>query len=542
MLVVNKLSKRFRGENTPLFEDVTFTVNGGERVGVIGPNGSGKSTLLKLIVGELDADRGSLMFAPPNLRIGYLAQGMVVDETQTLDEVLFPHLRELDTVEAELERLAGELGDGAESTLEAYHATLERITFLSERMSQAHGEKMLAEMGLDLPLDTPVATLSGGQKTRLNLARILLQNPQLLVLDEPTNHLDIQALNWLESWLMQFAGGVLIVSHDRAFLDRVVNRIVALDTESQSARVFVGNYTDYIETLRYEKDQQWAQWQDQQVKIAKMQRDVQTTMARSIRKENATVNDQQRRYAKKVAQKAKAKETRLKRYIEAEDRVEKPTRTWEMKLDFDRLPTTHGVPVRTENLSIGYESPLLSNLNLAIQAGERIALLGPNGQGKSTLLKTLIGELKPLAGTLQIGSGVQIGYLAQEQDILDSTSTPLKTLQDQAGLNHTDARSFLHHFLFGGDEVFRPIEAMSYGERARLMLALLVAKGANLLVLDEPLNHLDLSAREQFETALMAFPGSVLAVVHDRYFVDKFATHIWHIDKGTLQIDYQNVE
>ena len=539
MLVVNKLSKRFRGENNPLFEDVTFTVNGGERVGVIGPNGSGKSTLLKLIVGELDADSGSLMFTPPNLRIGYLAQGMIVDETQTLDEVLFPHLRELDTAEAELERLAGALADGDESILEAYNATLERITFLSERMSQAHGEKMLAEMGLNLPLDTLVATLSGGQKTRLNLARILLQNPQLLVLDEPTNHLDIQALTWLESWLMQFAGGVLIVSHDRAFLDRVVNRIVALDTESQSARVFVGNYTDYIETLRYEKDQQWAQWQDQQVKIAKMQRDVQTTMARSIRKENATVNDFQRAAAKRVAQKAKAKETRLKRYMEAEDRVEKPTRTWEMKLDFDRLPTTHGVPVRTENLSIGYDSPLLSNLNLAIQAGERIALLGPNGQGKSTLLKTLIGELKPLSGTLQIGSGVQIGYLAQEQDILDSASTPLKTLQDEAGLNHTDARSFLHHFLFAGDEVFRPIEAMSYGERARLMLALLVAKGANLLVLDEPLNHLDLSAREQFETALMAFPGSVLAVVHDRYFVDKFATHIWHIDKGTLQIEYR---
>ncbi len=217
-------------------------------------------------------------------------------------------------------------------------------------------------------------------------------------------------------------------------------------------------------------------------------------------------------------------------------RVEKPGQTWQLKLDFGDLPTTGQDVVFVENLSIGYDpaAPLLSDLTLTLRAGERIAVLGPNGHGKSTLLKTIIGELPALGGGVRIGSSVQIGYLAQEQETLDPASTPLDVIQASAPLSHTDARSFLHYFLFAGDDVFTPVGALSYGERARLMLAILVARGANLLVLDEPINHLDVPSRELFEEALSAFQGSVLAVVHDRYFVDKFATTVWYIADGTL--------
>jgi ATP-binding cassette, subfamily F, member 3 len=256
-----------------------------------------------------------------------------------------------------------------------------------------------------------------------------------------------------------------------------------------------------------------------------------------VRKENATQNDHQRRYAKKVAKRAKAKDTRLKQYLASEERVEKPKPTWNLKLDFGDLPTTGQDVVFLHDLAIGYapDRPLLHGLTLTLRAGERIAVLGPNGHGKSTLLKTIVGQVPPLAGRVRIGASVTIGYLAQEQEILDPLSTALDVIQTEAPLNHTDARSFLHYFLFAGEDVFTPVGALSFGERARLMLAVLVARGANLLVLDEPINHLDVPSREKFEEALSAFQGSVLAVVHDRYFVDRFATTAWHITDGVLR-------
>jgi ATP-binding cassette subfamily F protein 3 len=267
-----------------------------------------------------------------------------------------------------------------------------------------------------------------------------------------------------------------------------------------------------------------------------MQADVRFTMAKAVRRENATEDDFQRRLAKKVAKRAKAKEMRLKRYMESEDRVEKPKPVWNLKLDFGDLPPTGQDVLFLEGLSIGYapDAPLLAGLNLVLRAGERAAVLGPNGHGKTTLLKTIIGQLTPLQGRVRIGASVLIGYLAQEQEILDPRGYALSVIQSAALLNDTDARSFLHFFLFTGDEVFTPVHDLSYGERARLMLAVLVARGANLLVLDEPINHLDVPAREKFEEALAVFQGSVLAVVHDRYFVDKFATTVWHVESGTL--------
>ncbi|MBN1202135.1 MAG: ABC-F family ATP-binding cassette domain-containing protein [Anaerolineae bacterium] len=541
MLVVSNISKHFPGVDEPVLSNISFTVNPGERVGLIGPNGCGKTTLLRIITGEIAPDSGSVTFVPADLRVGYLPQGLDASDDAPLRDVLYPGAAALRRVEAEVERLAGALAAAPNGQMDdlmrAYGDALDRLEHLSRQIDPGEGERVLAGLHLDhLPLDTPVGTLSGGQKTRLGLAALLVNNPQLLILDEPTNHLDVSALEWLEAWLQAFPGGALIVSHDRTFLDETVNRVAAIDARTHTARLFEGGYSRYAAAIRSEQDKQWAQWRDQQVEIARLQADVRRTMARAVRKENATQDDHQRRYAKKVAKRAKAKETRLKRYLESGDRVEKPGSTWGLKLDFGDLPPTGQDVVSLDGLSIGYapSAPLLQDLNLRLRAGERIAVLGPNGHGKSTLLKTIVGELPPLAGRVRIGASVQIGYLAQQQEILDPRGNALDTILSEARLSHTDARSFLHYFLFSGDEVFAPIAQLSYGERARLMLAVLVARGANLLVLDEPINHLDVPGREQFETALAAFQGSALAVVHDRYFVDKFATTIWHIQDGAL--------
>lgn len=287
-----------------------------------------------------------------------------------------------------------------------------------------------------------------------------------------------------------------------------------------------------------------AQWSDQQAEIQRLRHDAQRTMARAVRKENATNNDQQRRYAKKVAKKAKAKEKRLERYMKSDERVEKPGQTWQVKMAFGELGHVRGDAVRLDAVSVGYDSsvPLLTGLDLRVGSGEHIAITGPNGHGKTTLLRTIIGRLEPLAGQVQVASSVQVGYLAQEQEILDPQASPLQTIQREARLTETEARSFLHFFLFAGDDSLRPVGDLSFGERTRLMLARLVVRGANLLVLDEPLNHLDLDSREKFEQALMNFSGTVLAVAHDRYFIDRFADAVWTVAAGKVDVALSGVE
>ncbi len=532
MLVVSNVSKQFHLET--ILQNITFTVNAGERIGIVGSNGAGKTTLLRIITGEISPDTGSVQMNPPSLRAGYLPQGLAVGDNTPLEDVLYPQMPALRTAEADVERLGAALASaGAEedfdAVMAAYSGALERLEYFSRQVATGDGEAILAGLGLvEFDLSTPIGILSGGQKTRLMLASLLVNDPQLLILDEPTNHLDVTALEWLEEWLNHFAGGVLMVSHDRTFLDRTANTIIALDESTHTIRSYPGNYRDYVQTAVSERDKHWAQWRDQQAEIARLKHDAERTMALSVRIENATGGS---RKARLIARRAKAKETRLKRYMESDERVDKPEQTWSLKLDFGNLPTTGRDVVHLENLSVGYGEPLLRDLNLGVRAGERVAVLGQNGHGKSTLLKTIIGQLEPLAGQVHIGASVKIGYLAQEQDTLHPDSNPLETLLGEVAMSHTDARSFLHYFLFGGDDVFRPIHLLSYGERTRLMLAILVVRGSNLLVLDEPVNHLDIPSRELFEAALNNFKGSVIAVVHDRYFVDKFADTVWQVER-----------
>jgi ATP-binding cassette subfamily F protein 3 len=541
MLQVSNLSKRYA--DAIILDRVSFVVNPGDRVGLIGPNGCGKTTLLRIIVGQEQADRGSVQFSPPDLPVGYLEQGQHAGEDETALDFLRIGQEALEAATARVAQLASRLAhaDGPEQDrlLATYGdavAELERVAAAQPPLHEL--EAVLAGLGLaQVPLDTPVGILSGGQKTRLGLARVLLHGPRLLLLDEPTNHLDIEALEWLEAWLQDFAGAALIVSHDRAFLDRTVNRILDLEVESHTAVEYPGNYSDYIEAWERKREKQWAAWRDQQAEIRRVRQDITATKHQALSVELTTTPGQPgvRRIAKKVARKAKARQRKLERYLEDEERVEKPRPTWRMKLAFEDVPESGQDVLVMQDLAVGYDGePLASDINQVLRAGERVTLLGPNGSGKTTLLRVIAGHLAPLAGRVRLGANVRVGYYAQEQETLDPHSTPFETILEVASMSETDIRSFLHYFLFAQEEVFVPVGALSYGERARLVLARLVATGCNFLLLDEPVNHLDIPSRTQFEQAMRAFEGTVLAVVHDRYFIRSFATRIWGLYDGRL--------
>jgi ATP-binding cassette subfamily F protein 3 len=527
MLTVHDLSKSFSVH--PILQNVTFSINRGDRVGLIGPNGSGKTTLLRILAGEERPDRGHVAIDPA-IKTGYLTQGFELDPELTVDQVLSQATGDPELLQAKLEQVALELAaapdDGALQM--AYDHVLQQIN----RYDPGQVLSIVETLGLiELPEEQPVGLLSGGQKTRLALALILLWQPDLLLLDEPTNHLDLEMLEWLEQWLGNFRGAALIVSHDRAFLDRSVNRILALDEHTHQIREYAGNYSDYLEQYLQEREKQWTAYRDQVYEIRRMEQDINRIKQQAKGTEQATKNDQLRRYAKKVARKAKSREKKLERYRESDERVEKPSRSWQMKLEFGE-PQHVGQDIAVlEELAVGYPGypPLLEALNLRIQGGQRVVLTGPNGSGKSTLLRTIAGHIAPRAGAVRLGAGVKIGYMTQEQRHLEPQLNALQMVQRAAPLNETDARSFLHFFLFSDDEPLRPSAQLSFGERARLSLALLVAQGCNFLLLDEPINHLDIPSRSRFEEALLQFEGTILAVVHDRYFIDAFATDLWRV-------------
>ena len=535
MLTAHGVSKQYG--LAPVLKNVTFSVNSGERVGLIGPNGSGKTTLLRLLTGQEKPDAGHVALSPGTLRVGYLAQGFEPDPEETVAEVLHTAVGDPYKLEDELAQIALALAENPEDEelQEAYDDVLTRLN----RSDNGRVPAILSAFDLDqLPETQLVGTLSGGQKTRLALALVLLGEPQLLLLDEPTNHLDIAMLQWLEAWLADFPGGALIVSHDRAFLDQTTNRILDLDPHTQTIREYAGNYTDYLEQVLNEQEKKWAAYKDQAYEIRRMKQDIarQRESAMAIHRATTARQPGVRMFAKKAMTRAKSREKKLERYENSDERVDKPARSWQMKLDFDE--TTHlGRDVLTlAGLNVGYAgfAPLLTNLNQLVQAGQRVVLTGPNGAGKSTLLRTIAGEIRPLSGQFRLGGSVKLGYMSQEQEGLTPGLTALEIIQRAAPLNETDARSFLHYFLFTGDDPLRPIEQLSFGERARLALARLVAEGCNFLLLDEPINHLDIPSRTRFEQALAQFEGTILAVVHDRYFIERFAEEVWLVEDGRL--------
>ena len=549
MLSVNRVSKTY-GIQT-ILEDVSFIINSGDRVGLVGPNGCGKTTLLRIITGLERPDAGRVAMEP-GVSIGYLAQGLEPSFGATVGEVVRSGIDGLRAAQQKVETLAEQMSTGStsEAMLADYGEALERFEALGGYAVELRCEPILAGLGLqDIGLDTPVQRLSGGQRTRLGLARLLVTEPTLLLLDEPTNHLDISALEWLEEFLAAYRGAALVVSHDRTFLNNTVSRILSLDARTHRLTEYTGDYTDFELAKAAERDRQWMVWRDQQDELARLE-----ASARHMRrlasyrkggKADKTVNGDKFAAGKhgffanrslETSRRAKSIEQRIEKLL-TEDKIDKPKSTWQMKLDFGEMTRGGQIVVALEDVGQAFgEHVLFRHVDLTLRHGDRVALIGPNGTGKTTLLRAIVGELMPTEGRVRIGSGVRIGYMPQEHETLDPSATPLSTVQALTPMSETETRNFLHYFLFEGDEVFTPVGQLSYGERARLILAKLVVSGVNCLVLDEPVNHLDIPSRERFEAALDAFPGTVLVAVHDRAFIERFASALWVLEEQTIRL------
>jgi ATP-binding cassette subfamily F protein 3 len=510
MLHVNRVSKRF--DYTPILRDISFTLGDGEKVALVGANGSGKSTLMKIIAGELEADSGTVTFSGSDT-LGYLPQKGKLSGARTIEESFL-------------------------LTLSAHYRAGPPNALMPAEEAEAY--RILAGLGSAyLTLDMPLSQLSGGELTRVQLAALFLTAPTILLLDEPTNHLDIPALEWLEQFLQSYTGSVLLISHDRVFLDRVVSCVYELDELTQSIRKFPGDYSNYARVIEEVKAKAYERWKDQQTEIKRLKADWIQTAEQARWSENQTKDSKMRRYAKKVAKKGTAKKKRLERYLEDEARIEKPMDKWRLRVNFGEPEHHSAMALQTEGLSFAYDERLLfEDLHLTLQGQERVALIGPNGCGKSTLLKVLLGELPPLAGTYHWGGRIKLGYMAQNQDTLDPSLSALETLQAIRPMTMSETYHFLHYFLLDEDQVILPTASLSFGQRSRLMLACLVAEGANVLVLDEPVNYLDIPSREQFEQALQAFTGGVLLVAHDRAFISRVTEKTWLLEDGKIKVGW----
>lgn len=545
MLAVSHLTKTFNLQTQ--FKDITFTINPTERIGLVGPNGCGKTTLLRILMGLEQADRGEVHCAN-DMRLGYLPQSPDFPLDSTIDRILREKVGDPDLLSTQLVEIAQRLSDDLEDQdlIAAYDDILQRM----QQAEPQRVDQLLVDLGLqDAPRHIPVGRLSGGQKTRLSLALVLLQEPHLLLLDEPTNHLDIEMLEWLENWLAASSCGALIVSHDRTFLDRTVTQILEIYPLTLSLQHYAGNYSAYVEQRAARIAAQWNAYNDQVEEIKRMQADIVRAKAQAAYTEKQASSirvggelmklkgykSYQQGIARRVAKKAKSREKRLERYLDSDERVERPKEKKQVRIAFTNTTHLGRSVIQMEDLSIGYiqEEHLLQSINLQVLSGQRIAFTGPNGCGKTTLLRTLAGHLPPLQGKVLLGSSVRIGFMSQDLQTLDNAQSAVDHVQPYFK-NQTEARRFLAEYLLIGDEVLKAVTFLSLGQQARLRLALLVVQGCNTLLLDEPINHLDIPSRTQFEDALSKFAGAILMVAHDRYLIERFAQHIWKVENGRI--------
>jgi len=499
-----------------VLKSVSFTLQEGERMGMVGVNGSGKSTLMKIIAGLETADDGSVNMQK-GLRIGYLAQqgALTGDETvqETLESVFEPQRR----MEEELRALEQEMAEHGEDPekLRILGGKYDALTREFERTNgygwRSQVEGVLAGLKLREFREMKTGLLSGGERTRLCLGRMLLTEPDLLLLDEPTNHLDLKSIAWLEDYLSTFRGAVIVISHDRYFLDRVCGRMAEL--LMGNVETYDGNYTEYLEKRTAVYEIRMKAWQLQQKEIAR---------------EEAIIATYKRFNREKSIKAAESREKRLEKI----ERLEKPMEENQVRFRFETRRRTGDDVLITEGLSKGFgDRTLFRDLKMHVRAGDRIALIGDNGTGKSTLLKCLTGEEKPDAGAVRWGTGVDLGYYDQHQAGLHEQKTVLDEVWDRfPRMEQYEVRGALGLFLFTGDDVFAPVSTLSGGEKGRVALTELMLRKDNVLLLDEPTNHLDMDSREVLEDALSGFPGTIIAVSHDRYFINRFADRVWVLD------------
>jgi len=542
MLRVSALTKAYGGDI--VLRDVTFTLGPTERAGLVGANGSGKSTLLRLIGGEVQPDGGSVWVDPADT-VAYLPQYPENDLRRPVREALLRGAGRVGRLESRIAELEAAMhravGAELDLLLVEYAKAREEFEHRGGYELESRMNEVVDGLALDVAgFDAPVSSLSGGNKTKLSLARLLLSSSRTRLLDEPTNYLDLPALLWLEEYVNRGNASYVIVSHDRRFLDRTVSVILELDSSAHTLRAWPGTYSEYAFAKRVEEQKHREAYLDQQEQVAKVEEDIRRTKQQARGTEERTKSgrgaDHARRLAKKVARKAKSREHRLEKLLHAHG-LEKPSLSWGLHLaDLGRDPIGDDrLVVEMRGVGAGYEDhQVLRGVNLLIRGRDRVALVGENGSGKSTLIRCISGDI-PCSGTVRLGPSVRVGLLSQENEGLELEATVLDAFRSRTEMHETDSRTYLHKFLFKGDDVFKPVRALSYGERSKLALAILVLSDSNFLVLDEPTSHLDMPALSSIEAALSSYGGPMLVVSHDRAFLEALGvTRIDVMESGTL--------
>ncbi|PDF11336.1 ribosomal protection-like ABC-F family protein [Listeria monocytogenes] len=523
LLQVQQISKFFGAE--VILDNIKLEVKTGDRIALVGRNGAGKSTLLKIIAGKMSYDGGTIS-KPKSVEIGYLAQNTGLESSKTIWDEMLSVFDSLRRMEADLRKMELRLGEPElYNDPEKYQALMTDYDTLQHTFKESGGYTYEAEIrsvlnGLRFypeDYEVEIASLSGGQKTRLALAKLLLAKQDILVLDEPTNHLDIETLAWLETYLQNYHGSLLIVSHDRYFLDKVVNQVYEISRTKIDH--YKGNYSSFVNQKQAKLEQMWKEFDKQQKQIAKLE----DFVARNIVRASTTKRAQSRR---KQLEK-----------MNVLGRPQGDEKAAHFGFQFEKQ--TGKDVLMVDQLSIGYakDKRIASNLTFEMKRQDSLALVGPNGIGKSTLLKTLIRDIPALSGEFHFGAGVKIGYYDQEQAKLTSNKTVLMELwDDYPELNEVNVRTTLGNFLFSDDDVLKNVQSLSGGEKARLALAKLTLLEANVLILDEPTNHLDIESKEVLEAALIDFEGTILFVSHDRYFINRIASKIVELapEKATV--------
>lgn len=512
-IAVRELTKEYE-IGQPVLDGLSFQVDTGERVGILGRNGAGKTTLLRILTGEETADSGTVSIAPGK-RLGLISQIPVYPAGYRVEEVLRTAFDELKDMEAELHALSEQLAQGDKALLERYDRLQTAFETGGGYEIETRMEKVCSGLGLERSFrDKQFADLSGGEKTRVNLARLILMDTEILLLDEPTNHLDLNATVWLEDYISHYKGTVLIISHDRYFLDKTISRVVEL--KDGKAEFYSGNYSFYAVEKERRYLEQLRRYQKEQAELQRLSDTVRMMHEHNTEHLHKRAFSIEKRMAKLNQTARPTQERRMKaRFGEAEFHADDLLSLTELEKSFG-------------------EQKLFDHVSLRLEDGDRVALLGDNGTGKSTLLKIILGEEPQDGGKVKQGLTVKVGYLPQQIHFAHPERSLYDTMLYEANCTPQQARDRLGRFLFQGEDVFKPVSVLSGGEQSRLRLCMLMDEQVNLLILDEPTNHLDLDAREWIEGAVEDYGGTLLFVSHDRYFIDRFATRIWTLENGKI--------